>query len=155
MPNVSFELCICEPSEINICTNLIYSKNTDESIDECRRVQTNVEECRRIKNFYFDSRKSDTWSHFLIVAIMAQKATSGMQIFNFIVLCYYCYSILYNLPICPLNVRELKLNQCSKAQSRQEAPCVGDGSTALLTKPSDLLKGAPSLYTGMRLPNAV
>ena len=32
---------------------------------------------------------------------------------------------------------------------------MGDGSTALLTKPSDLLKGAPSLYTGMRLPNAV
>ena len=34
-------------------------------------------------------------------------------------------------------------------------PLRGDGSTTPPTKPSDLLKGAPSLYTGMRLPNAV
>ena len=89
----------------------IYSKNTDESLDEYRRVQTNVDEsqtnvdegrgvqtfyqtsvdecrritrrvqanidqCRRIKNFFFDSKKNDTWSHFVVVAITQQQARS-------------------------------------------------------------------------------
>ena len=46
------------------------------SVDKCRRVtwrvQTNIDECVRINNAYFDSRKSDTWPHFIVVAIMQQ-----------------------------------------------------------------------------------
>ena len=81
----------------------IYSKNTDESLDECRRVtdecmqvQTSVDEsldeCRQMwasvdksKIFFFNSRKSDKWSHFVVVAIMQQQATSvcGLSILQF------------------------------------------------------------------------
>ena len=57
----------------------IYSINKDESqtnVDECRRVtrrvQMSVDECRRTKKFFFDSRKSDTWSHFAVVAIVQE-----------------------------------------------------------------------------------
>ena len=84
-----------------MCLSVIYSKNTDESLDECRRMQTsvdksldecrdcrrftrrmqtNVDECRRIKKHFFDSRKSDTWSHFVVVTIMQQQTTSVCEI---------------------------------------------------------------------------
>ena len=53
-----------------------HQTNIDECIQVNRRVQRNVDKYRRIKNFYVDSRKSDTWSHFFVVANMQQQATS-------------------------------------------------------------------------------
>ena len=52
-------------------------------VHECRRVtrrvQTNVDKCKRIKEDFFVSRKSDTWSHFVVVAVMQQYATSACK----------------------------------------------------------------------------
>ena len=53
------------------------------SVHECRRVtrrvQTNVDKCKRIKEDFFVSRKSDTWSHFVVVAVMQQYPTSACK----------------------------------------------------------------------------
>ena len=53
------------------------------SADKCRRVtrrvQTNVDKCKQIKEVFFVSRKSDTWSHFAVVAVMQQYATSACK----------------------------------------------------------------------------
>ena len=63
---------------VKFSINKIYSK-ADEvldktSADKCRRVsvghQTSLDKCRRTKKFFFNSRKSGTWSHFVAVAIM-------------------------------------------------------------------------------------
>ena len=35
----------------------------DESLDECRQMKASVDESKIL----FDSRKNDTWSHFVIV----------------------------------------------------------------------------------------
>ena len=92
-----------------------------------------------------------------------------MQIFSFVVLSTII--ALHNfvtphiskthLAIVSLNVREIKLNSCSKEQSRKNVPthCVGrDGGTLsppLPPRSKNLLNEAFPFHSGMRLPNSV
>ena len=79
-----------------------------------------------MKYFYLDSRKRDSWPHFLLLQF-ATAGYIGMEVFNFIVsyVIIAHQSVLspriskIHLPISSLNVLELKLNRCSQDQSRK------------------------------------
>ena len=96
------------------------------SVDKSRRVQTN----RKMFQKKFpekNSRKSDTWSYFVFVAIMQQQAIQVCK-FSFVVLSVIIVpqNVLFphiskiHLPFISLNVSALELNLCSKEQSMKK-----------------------------------
>ena len=113
---------------------VIYAKNTDKSLDECRRitdkyrrmwtsVDVSLDECRRIKKLFFDSRRSGKWSYFVVVAcnqshVNCIQSDIGMRIFNFVVLFVITaphkvpirHISKTHLPVVSLNGSELELN---------------------------------------------
>ena len=120
----------------------IYSKNTDESLDKCRRVQTNVDESQ---NNVDKCRRVQTCSHQTSVDESLDGRSHRYANFQFVVLSVITapYNVptphisKTHLPNVSLHLRELELNLCSKDQSRKKGgpPACGGGSPTLPPPP--------------------